>query len=387
MSAVGGFKRRTAKTKTTQRAIKKYEPKVVENAKRVLFLKGASANEVVVNAMNDLAAITKPYCKKLKKRNAFLPFEGREHLEFLGFKNDCSLFCFAAHNKKRPNNLTLGRHFDFHVLDMVELGIVAADRLDMTRIHDIDAANLGGKPFFVFEGSEFSTEPAFVRLKNLLVDFFRGGQDPVVSLDGCDRVLFFSLRSRDGSEACVAPSTDCYGSKPPAERGNTVLCMRHYAVQKPSTAAEVTASIKNINLYDIGPNFDLELRRISFATPQEFKLACRLPRATLATLRATAANLSTDPMHNLKGQLHVGKQDVAGLNLRRFKAHRGRAESGTEPQAELSEQTRNDEAAATLSSDAGAVEESEQPHRARRHKRRRTAEEMEETAGRPETDI
>lgn len=322
MSAVGGFKRRTAKNATTRRAVKHYEPKVVENPKRVLFLKGASSTEVVAEAMVDLMAITKPYCKKLAKKNAFYPFEGRQHLEFLGFKNDCSLFCFGSSNKKRPHNLTIGRQFDFHVLDMVELGIIAADRLDMSETLGVDAGSVGGKPFFVFEGSEFATDPAFMRLKNLLVDYFRGGNETEINLDGCDRVLFFSLCSQNGEDACVAPSTDCYTNKPPAEKGNTVLCMRHYAVKKPSAASGVPKTIKNVQLYDVGPNYNFEIRRTSFATPQEFKVACRIPRETLATLRSTAANVQSDGLQNLRGQLHVGKQDVSELSLRRFKAHR-----------------------------------------------------------------
>lgn len=321
-TSVGGFKRRAPKNPTTKRALKKYEPKVVENSKTILFLRGASANTVVTDALSDLMEVTKPYCKKLKKKNAFLPFEGREHLEFLGFKNDCSLFCFGSNNKKRPNNVTIGRQFDFHVLDMVELGILAADRLDMSSTNGIEAGSIGGKPFFVFDGTEFATDPSFVRLKSLLIDLFRGNNDVEINLDGCDRVLYFSLRSANGEDACVPPSTDCYGGKPPAERGNSVLVMRQYAVNKPSTESGVSKSLKNIDLYDIGPNFDFEIRRISFATPQEYRVACKLPRETIATLRSTADNVQTDGMNNLRGQLHVGKQNIDGLNLRRFKAHR-----------------------------------------------------------------
>ncbi|KEG05416.1 putative ribosome biogenesis protein, partial [Trypanosoma grayi] len=170
MSTIGGFKRRAPKSLKTRHALKKYEPKVVENPKRVLFLRGARTSSVVNDALIDLAAITKPHCKKLRKRNAFHPFEGREHLEFLGFKNDCSLFCFSSDSKKRPHNLVLGRHFDFHVLDMVELGIIAADRLDVRDAAGLDVASLGGRPFFVFDGGEFANDTTFVRLKSLLLD-------------------------------------------------------------------------------------------------------------------------------------------------------------------------------------------------------------------------
>lgn len=329
MSSIGGFTRRTAKNPSTRRAVKKYEAKVIENPKKILFLRGASASDVVNTAINDLMAITKPFCKKLKKKNAFHPFEGREHLEFLGFKNDCSLFCFGSHNKKRPNNITIGRQFDFHILDMVELGIIAADHLDMSRANGVEAGSIGGKPFFVFEGSEFSTDPTFARLKNLLIDYFRGGNDTTINLDGCDRVIFFSLKSKNGEDACVAPSSDSYGNKPPTDRGDVVLCMRHYAVQKPSAAGGVTKSIKNVELYDIGPNFDFDVRRISFATPHEFKVACRVPREVKAMLQHTQENVNTDGMSNLTGQLHVGKHNVTDLNLRRFKAHRGTKRSAT----------------------------------------------------------
>lgn len=363
-SSTVDFTRRTAKKPSTRRAVKKYESKVVENAKKILFLRGASANDVIQDAMTDLMSITKPYCKKLKKKNAFLPFEGREHVEFLGFKNDCSLFCFGSNNKKRPNNLTIGRQFDFHVLDMVEMGVVAADRLDMANVHNIEAGAIGGKPFFVFEGSEFATEPTFVRLKNLLVDFFRGGNDTDISLDGCDSVLFFSLRSTNGEDACVAPSSDCYGSKPPSEKGNTVLCMRHYAVEKPSAAGGVSKNIKNIKLHDIGPHFDLELRRMSLATPAEFKMACKVPREVLATMRSTQENVQTDAMNNLTGQIHVGKQNVAELNLRRFKAHR-RGGAVDAPEGE----------------EAG--EDADEPRRKRHRKRKDDGDDD----GLPETDI
>eukprot|EP00796_Vickermania_ingenoplastis_P009145 gene9145-6427_t len=324
------FQRRTPKNQVTRRAVKKYEPKVIENPKKILFLKGANANEVVTDAMNDLTSITKPYNAKLKKRNAFTPFEGRQHIEFLGFKNDCSLFCFGSNNKKRPNNITIGRLFDFHILDMIEMGIIAADNLDMSRAHGTDAGALCGKPFFVFDGSEFTTDPTFVRLKNLLIDYFRGNNDTEISLDGCDRVLYFSLRSNNGEDACVAPSTDCYGNKPPAEAGNTILCMRHYAVQKPSVAGGLSKSLKNVELFDIGPNFDFQLRRASFATPQEFRMACRLPRSVLATLRSMHENVQTDGMNNVRGQLHVGSQNLGELNLRRFKAKRGRGTDASE---------------------------------------------------------
>ena len=68
-----------------------------------------------------------PCVKKLTRKNPIRPFETSDlaSLEFLANKNDCALFAHATHSKKRPNNLTMGRLFNDHVLDMVEFGVVS----------------------------------------------------------------------------------------------------------------------------------------------------------------------------------------------------------------------------------------------------------------------
>jgi ribosome production factor 2 len=39
-------------------------------------------------------------------------------------KYDASLFMLISNSRKRPNSVTLGRMFDHHLLDMVELQLV-----------------------------------------------------------------------------------------------------------------------------------------------------------------------------------------------------------------------------------------------------------------------
>lgn len=43
------------------------------------------------------------------KKNDINPMEDETSAEFLMSKNDCALFLFGSHNKKRPNNLVLVR--------------------------------------------------------------------------------------------------------------------------------------------------------------------------------------------------------------------------------------------------------------------------------------
>ena len=86
--------------------------------------------------------------------------------EFFSDRNDTSLFMFGSHNKKRPHNLVIGRLFDHHVLDMVELGINS-----FKAIHDFTTSKcvLGSKPCFVFSGDAFETDQDYIRLKNLFI--------------------------------------------------------------------------------------------------------------------------------------------------------------------------------------------------------------------------
>jgi ribosome production factor 2 len=53
------------------------------------------------------------------------PFEsgGEAPLEFFCNKSNCSLFVLGSHSKKRPHNVTLGRLYDFHLYDALELGV------------------------------------------------------------------------------------------------------------------------------------------------------------------------------------------------------------------------------------------------------------------------
>lgn len=83
---------------------------LVERVKNTLFLKGRSSCQVVNDAMRDLSLLSKPYNKVFSKKNDINPFEDPSSLEFLAPKNDCGLFVFGSHTKKRPNNLVIVSH-------------------------------------------------------------------------------------------------------------------------------------------------------------------------------------------------------------------------------------------------------------------------------------
>jgi ribosome production factor 2 len=85
------------------------EGDLIERKKNILFLKGTHSSQILTDVMKDLSLLSKPYNKVLNKKNEILPFEDPSSLEFLSSKNECGLFTFASHSKKRPNNLVMVR--------------------------------------------------------------------------------------------------------------------------------------------------------------------------------------------------------------------------------------------------------------------------------------
>lgn len=61
---------------------------------------------------------------KLAKSRKIYPFEDATLLEDCAQKTSCSIFMYASHSKKRPNNITFARTYDDRLLDLVEVGII-----------------------------------------------------------------------------------------------------------------------------------------------------------------------------------------------------------------------------------------------------------------------
>lgn len=58
-------------------------------------------------------ALKRQDSKLLQSQDQLLPFEDILPVERLAHEHDASLFAYATHSKKRPNNLILGMFFIF----------------------------------------------------------------------------------------------------------------------------------------------------------------------------------------------------------------------------------------------------------------------------------
>ena len=181
-----------AKTNLGKRALMKKAPKLVETeGKMCVMLHGGKSSQVLKNLITDLSVLKKGECHKMTRKNdGIRPFEGggETSLEFFAQKADAGAFVLGTHQKKRPDCLTVGRFFDYHLFDMVEL--LVRNYKPMDSFGSVgNGAVLGSKPCMVFLGDRFETEPALRMAKNVLMDIFRGKPATRINLKGVDRVI------------------------------------------------------------------------------------------------------------------------------------------------------------------------------------------------------
>uniref|UniRef100_A0A8C6GZA4 Ribosome production factor 2 homolog n=1 Tax=Mus spicilegus TaxID=10103 RepID=A0A8C6GZA4_MUSSI len=286
------------KTKKAKRFLEKREPKLTENIKNAMLIKGGNANATVAQVLRDVYALKKPYGVLYKKKNITRPFEDQTSLEFFSKKSDCSLFMFGSHNKKKPNNLVIGRMYDYHVLDMIELGIEK-----FVSLKDIKTSKCpeGKKPMLIFAGDDFDVTEDYRRLKSFLIDFFSGPTVLNVRLDGLEYVLQFT-----------ALNGKVYF------RSYNLLLKKSWC-RTPRTELE-----------EMGPSLDLVMRRIHLASDDLYKLSVKVPKALKPKKRK---NISQDTFGTTFGRIHMQKQDLSKLQMRKMKGLKKRpAENGVDDQ-------------------------------------------------------
>ncbi|ENN82079.1 hypothetical protein YQE_01543, partial [Dendroctonus ponderosae] len=177
-------------TRRGKRTLQKREPQVIEDPKRALFLKGRKTSELVRRALKDVYQMKKPDALMFAKRNDITVFEDPTPLERHCKKNECAHFLLGSHSKKRPNNLTIGRMFNYALLDMVELHIESYKSL-MDFIGP--KMTLGIKSCLLFNGPQWDESDDLKMLRSIFIDFFHREQIDAIRLQGIEHTLSFSV--------------------------------------------------------------------------------------------------------------------------------------------------------------------------------------------------
>jgi len=251
------------------------------------MIRGATANTTSLQFMKDLHALKRMHSTCFGEKHQFLPFENINPVEELSQKYDFSLFAFCSHNKKRPNNIVIGRMFDNHLLDMIEFGIEQFQSLADFKNSKVMT---GTKPCLIFAGEVWNQNEEYSRCKNLMIDFFRGAEVEQVLLAGLEHALVFT--AADGK-----------------------IFFRSYKVLMKESGCKTP----RVELEEIGPSANLVMRRTKLASADLFKTACRTP--TQAKPKKVK-NISKDVFGSKLGRIHMPRQDFKKLNVKRGRALR-----------------------------------------------------------------
>ncbi|KAL1449626.1 hypothetical protein WDU94_002113 [Cyamophila willieti] len=260
------------------------EPKIIENHKQTLFLQGHKTSPTAVQCLKDFYHLKKPDGKMMSRKNDILPFEDATPIEGFSKKNDASMFCFASHNKKRPNNIVLGRMYDHNLLDMFELGI---ENYKSLSAFPASKFTYGAKPCLIFAGEPFEMNHEYKRLQNIFVDFFQREVVKGIRLQGVEHVLSFTA-------------------------ANERVYLRSYRILLKKSGTRTP----RVELEEIGPSVDFVLRRNKLASEELFKLACKRPKALKAK---KVQNVKRDAFANKLGRVHVDKMNMEKLQTRKMK--------------------------------------------------------------------
>lgn len=278
------------KTHRGKRALKEREPKLIENPRSLLCVRGNKTNQMMKDFMKCLHLFKTPHSHMYQRKNPEIrPFEDATKLEWFCQKADCSLFAYITHSKKRPNNLVLARLHNHLVLDMFELELNAQTYLSLSEFKRAKFAP-GNKPCLIFQGELFDQEPEYQRLKCFLIDFFRGDAHlKEIDLSGLEHTITFTL-----------------------ETTSKVLSMRVYRIEMKKSGHR----IPRIELEEIGPRADLTVRRTKLASDDFYKKTLKQPQAIK---EKKVKNVTTDDLGTKLGRIHMEKQDFNQLQTRKMK--------------------------------------------------------------------
>lgn len=336
------------KNNRSKRALEKKESKIVENTKTTLFIPGNSSNQALHDITVDLSSLKKPYIKRFTKKNNILPFEDSSSLEFLSEKNDASLIVLSTNNKKRPNNLTFVRTFDFKIYDMIELQVLSNFKLfqDFKKM----TFQVGLKPLFTFQGHIFDINPTFIQIKSLFLDMFHGEPSTLQDVAGLQYVISISAIEEDDNDTAISK-----------------LPLVHFRVYKLKTFKSNEPKLARIELEETGPRLDFKIGRVQHADPEMEKEAFKIPKQLQPKERK---NVQTDSLGDQVAKIHVGTQDLSRLQTRKMKGLKSRYDqvNSDDDEEEYEEGEEEDEFVDAVSEGEEIVDDDEEGHASKKRK-------------------
>ncbi|KAJ7890659.1 Brix-domain-containing protein [Mycena olivaceomarginata] len=272
------------KNARSKRALDARLPKDIEDPRTTVFVRGTHTGQVLNDVMRDLMALKRPHAISFSKKNDIHPFDtastSTASLEFWANKNDASMFVIGQTTKKRPNGLTL-----VGVESFVSMADIKTPK-----------STPGHKPLMHFASDLFDTNPRFAQLKSMLIALFNGEVIDSICLAGLEYVISVSLGPSVPAPATMYPNL---------------------------VKEEDLSSLPTIHLR----SYTTRLLASGTKIPAWLKLALKTPKLKKTDIEKGLGkkrkNIEVDEMGDLRGQIHVGKQDLGKLQTRKMKGLKG----------------------------------------------------------------
>ncbi|KAM7264265.1 hypothetical protein ACFE04_001948 [Oxalis oulophora] len=270
-----------------RRELEKRAPKLVETGKKTLLLQGTKSTATLNAVFTEIYHLKKGSAIRYTRKNDNIrPFEngGETSLEFFSQKTDCSIFLYGSHSKKRKDNIVIGRTYDHHIYDLVEVGVENFKSLQTFKYDKKLTPKQGSKPFIVFIGEGFQNVEELKHLKEVLIDLLRGEVVENLSLVGLDRVF-----------VCSAVSSK-----------KVFLTQCALRMKKSGTI------VPRMELVEVGPSMDLVVRR--HRLPNE-GLRKEAMKQTKDHTKKKEKNVSHDKVEGKVGKLYMPDQKLHEMAL------------------------------------------------------------------------
>ncbi|GAA5970002.1 hypothetical protein JCM11641_000229 [Rhodosporidiobolus odoratus] len=330
------------KNARSKRAADNRQPQLVEkHAKTAVLVRTAGISDKVKTALSEINQLKKPHSVPFSKsNNTVRPFEDASSLQFWSAKNDASLFLVGTHTKKRPHGLVWVRCFAGEVMEMLETGI--DEVMEMSSFKSIKST-VGGIPLFHFSSVEphsnlWETHPTFTQFKSILLDFFRGNEMDGVALKGLERVISVTIGGSSTAEGAARASAEgaangdagaagavesLIGAIKPQNGGGDydedktlpVVHFRTYTVKFMRSGLPQP----RVELEPHGPHFTFSLRRSQLPAVEVWKAAMKKKEKKSEKSKPKNKNIDIDEMGDKVGRVHVDRQDLDKLQVRKFK--------------------------------------------------------------------
>ena len=94
---------------------------------------------------------------------------------------------------------------------------------------------------------------------------------------------------------------------------DSTIQVRHFEVPK------ITENAVGVDFKEIGPHFDLKIRRTQIASNDLYKAACKKPKVTNMEKKKAKKNMYTNELGERRGKVYIQQQDLQTIATRKFR--------------------------------------------------------------------